>query len=655
MYEGDSNAPKERFVTMQELEDSGIITASIKNKFAFISQIQGVDIMQPAGTSSGSVRKRTAPAVSTATIAAAADPVVATGSVLAGTIDDAMLRWDSTTSAWEEETQLRVTNLGVFSIFDSLLTDSVAFDHDGTDFNTVAVNTTDWNISGITKIQAGGVDADFDALTATSFEGIAAANLLDKSAAETISGAYTITGGLTLTTNPLIAGTIDADFDALTATSFGGITSANLLDKSATEVVTGGWTFQGGVIRFDRTQPHVQWWESDAALDEKLWSLRTNAGSLFIEARPDDNSASFPLLEARRTGTAIDLVILKGTTVQVDNALTATSFGGIASANLLDKSATETVSGAWTFTATENIRLDNSRPRLWFTETDATADEGVWRFTATGDTFRLQAFDDAESASSEAFQVTRAAHVITGFDFKVPVTIGDGNSADGEVLLKFDIDRAWQFEVNGEGATTTLDLKALAAGKTFNIRDSADKIQHRFITGSAPSFSVLDASGVDSAKFAHDGTDFNTTFVNTTDWNVTVGTFKIFGNLQMSDNLVLRPEIRDYSLAKHNETSSSGTLSINMSLGNAVRYTFTENVTTVTITNPPVSGTFGEIWLKLVQHASSPKTIAWASKYNFPGGVDHVMSTGVGDIDLVHLVTIDGGARWECTFVQDMS
>jgi len=56
MYEGDSNNPRERFVTMQELQDAGLLTVEVKNKFAFISQVQGVDVKQAAGTSTGSVR-----------------------------------------------------------------------------------------------------------------------------------------------------------------------------------------------------------------------------------------------------------------------------------------------------------------------------------------------------------------------------------------------------------------------------------------------------------------------------------------------------------------------------------------------------------------------------------------------------------------------
>lgn len=66
------------------------------------------------------------------------------------------------------------------------------------------------------------------AITATTYDGIAAANLVDKTASETISGATW-------------------DFQAITAVSFGGIASANLVDKSAAETVSGVWDFSNGI------------------------------------------------------------------------------------------------------------------------------------------------------------------------------------------------------------------------------------------------------------------------------------------------------------------------------------------------------------------------------------------------------------------------
>ena len=117
---------------------------------------------------------------------------------------------------------------GLLRVYNAGETAQVSFQHTAGDLNIVGSATTDINITGITSLQAGTVDADFDAITATSYGGIAEANLLDKSASETISGATW-------------------NFQAITATSFGGIASANLLDKSATETVSGAWTFSSTI------------------------------------------------------------------------------------------------------------------------------------------------------------------------------------------------------------------------------------------------------------------------------------------------------------------------------------------------------------------------------------------------------------------------
>ena len=113
---------------------------------------------------------------------------------------------------------------GTLKIFDTDESAEVDMSHDGTDFNIVGSGTTDINITGISSLTASAVDADFDAITATSYGGITEANLVDKTASETISGGTWA-------------------FQAITAVSFGGIASANLLDKSATETVSGAWTF----------------------------------------------------------------------------------------------------------------------------------------------------------------------------------------------------------------------------------------------------------------------------------------------------------------------------------------------------------------------------------------------------------------------------
>jgi hypothetical protein len=90
------------------------------------------------------------------------------------------------------------TSTGHFEIQDSALrisntttgTDYLQMSHDDVDFNFSFAGTADLNITGITSIAAGTVDADFDAITATSYGGIAEANLLSRIVNEGITGEY---------------------------------------------------------------------------------------------------------------------------------------------------------------------------------------------------------------------------------------------------------------------------------------------------------------------------------------------------------------------------------------------------------------------------------------------------------------------------------
>jgi hypothetical protein len=111
------------------------------------------------------------------------------------------------------------------------------------------------------------------AITATSYGGITEANLLDKAATEVVSGAYSFTGGVTFTTGNIVAGTIDADFDAITGTSYGGITEANLLDKTASENISGAtWNFQDNNV----TRPVL----TDYSVEDSSATVSANAVTL---------------------------------------------------------------------------------------------------------------------------------------------------------------------------------------------------------------------------------------------------------------------------------------------------------------------------------------------------------------------------------------
>lgn len=140
-------------------------------------------------------------------------------------------------------------------------------------------------------------------------------------------------------------------------------------------------------------------------------------------------------------------------------------------------------------------------------------------------------------------------------------------------------------------------------------------------------------------------------------WASTITKVQTYNGLQSDfhDRQVTAQEIKDYSITHNAVSSSSGTLTLNYSTGQSFVCTLTENVTTVTVTNPPVSGKYGELVVKLIQDASTAYTVTWASAYKFPGGTDHTMSTGLSSVDYVVLKTIDGGTTYFCDFSNNYS
>jgi len=194
--------------------------------------------------------------------------------------------------------------------------------------STGTVDTYTWDIS------AAGAGSGFTSFSSTTIGGITEANLVDKTATEAVSGAWTHSADLTVSgaadftlgAGAACTGTIDTSswdisgagagsgFTSFSSTTIGGITEGNLVDKSAVEAISGAWTHSddftvSGAADFVLGAGAA----CTGAVDTYTWDISAaGAGSGFI-------------------------------------SFTATTIGGITEANLVDKTATEAISGAWTF------------------------------------------------------------------------------------------------------------------------------------------------------------------------------------------------------------------------------------------------------------------------------------------------------------------
>ena len=144
--------------------------------------------------------------------------------------------------------------------------------------------------------------------------------------------------------------------------------------------------------------------------------------------------------------------------------------------------------------------------------------------------------------------------------------------------------------------------------------------------------------------------DIGATFFKTTRGDIISGTMTFSSaSILMADNIISRPVLSDYAI-DHSVPTATSTVTFSLIFGNSFVTTLTENVT-VTISNPPASGAYGECHIKIIQDGSAGAyTVTWPASVLWPGGTAPVISTGNDAVDSVSLWTIDGGTTWYGNF-----
>ena len=117
--------------------------------------------------------------------------------------------------------------------------------------------------------------------------------------------------------------------------------------------------------------------------------------------------------------------------------------------------------------------------------------------------------------------------------------------------------------------------------------------------------------------------------------------------INMADNVLQRPEIKDYSETK----VAMGANDVDLSSGNVFTKTISSG-TTLTFINPPASGKAGAFTL-IVTLSGSP-TIYWPSTVKWAGGTAPTLTSS--GIDIFTFMTTDGGNNWYgFTAAQDLT
>ncbi len=218
--------------------------------------------------------------------------------------DNDILQYNLSTSKWKNE-----TTAAIAATLDHGLLAGLA-DDDHTQYILVAGTRAFTGSQAMGDNSLTGIDTLTFTDTAGTIAGIQNQNLVDKSASETIASAWLFSPGLVSAGSLIMSGAdiIMGDNDVTgintlsftdTAGTIAGIQNQNLVDKSAAETIAGAWIHNGGITM----------------------------GANIVMA---DNSV-----------TGLDTLIF----TDVNGTI-----AGIENQNLLDKSAAESIAGAYTFT-----------------------------------------------------------------------------------------------------------------------------------------------------------------------------------------------------------------------------------------------------------------------------------------------------------------
>lgn len=90
---------------------------------------------------------------------------------------------------------------------------------------------------------------------------------------------------------------------------------------------------------------------------------------------------------------------------------------------------------------------------------------------------------------------------------------------------------------------------------------------------------------------------------------------------------------------------SSGTLTLNCSLGNVFAVSLNANITTLSFTNVPATGTAFGLTLMLTADGTA-RTITWGSAVKWAGGTAPTLTSTNAKVDVFVLFTHDGGTTW---------
>lgn len=116
-----------------------------------------------------------------------------------------------------------------------------------------------------------------------------------------------------------------------------------------------------------------------------------------------------------------------------------------------------------------------------------------------------------------------------------------------------------------------------------------------------------------------------------------------------ADYQVSRAKLKDTSEVVYNSGNISGAVTLDYENGQYQYATLTGNVSSLTISNWPASGTGGFMTLELIQDGTGSRTLTLGSAYKTAGAAGVTLTTTASKRDKLYLQTRDAGTTIDVT------
>jgi hypothetical protein len=120
-------------------------------------------------------------------------------------------------------------------------------------------------------------------------------------------------------------------------------------------------------------------------------------------------------------------------------------------------------------------------------------------------------------------------------------------------------------------------------------------------------------------------------------------------NQNFTDKELSRAKLKDTSEVVYNAGNISGAVSLDYTNGSYQYATLTGNVSSLTISNWPASGTGGFMTLELIQDGTGSRTLTLGSAYKTAGTSGVTLTTTASKRDKLYLQTRDAGTTIDVT------